>query len=286
MSLPQEPVFSKLQNEFVIGWRNIIDQEYVGESAGYTCDQPSVGTTNGAGPHNIQLFVLSSDLTVMHALTGFWHPEDLAKELGLAKQLLAVWNDKNLSRTAKNTKFKQMQLAEFQHASKATVARSGWQGFDASNEMKRVKSGKKRDTLITYEIRDRRGKVTKRTKMKPVNQLVHERMAARPFVKFADFDVAEFADYGRVYYDNNRRHGKGAILMTPRKVAKKKAKEDKIRKARERAEARRAEARRKSAERKRQWDAKREKQRKKQREARQKQLEAKRRAASKRKKIN
>ena len=73
MSLPKEPVFSKLQSDFVVGWRNIIAADSVGESFGYTCDQPAVGTTNGAGPHNVQLFVLSPDLTVLHALPGFWH---------------------------------------------------------------------------------------------------------------------------------------------------------------------------------------------------------------------
>ena len=35
--------------------------------------------------------------------------------------------------------------------------------------------------------------------------VVHERMAARPFVRFSRFDTAMFVDYGRKYYDNNQR---------------------------------------------------------------------------------
>ena len=39
---------------------------------------------------------------------------------------------------------------------------------------------------------------------KTTDQIVHERMAARPFVKYADFDVAAFSDYGRPKYDKKQ----------------------------------------------------------------------------------
>jgi hypothetical protein len=227
-------VFSKLKSDFVVGWRNIITEKYVGESFGYTCDQTAVGTTNGAGPHNVQIFVLAPDLTVLHALPGFWHPEDLAQELEFSKTLHRLWNDNGRSRQEKDVMFAQLQLAEPKNHSKTTTIRSSWQGFDAKNEQKRRDAGHTRDTFLTSvdgSVAERRG----RPKMKPINQLVHERMAQRPFVKFKDFDVAVFADYGRILYDNNRRvDGRGAVFMTPRKVEKQKQRQDRRRVGRER----------------------------------------------------
>lgn len=237
MSLPREPVFSLLESDFVVGWHNIIEKEYVGESFGYTCEQTSVGTSNGAGPHNVQMFVLAEDLTVLHALPGFWHPEDLAQELRFAKVLHRLWNDKSRSRQQKDELFQKLQLAEFKLHSAETTARSGWQGFDAANERRRITSGQKRDTVLTASLNAKDGKKRRKAKMKPINQLVHERMAQRPFVPFGEFDTAEFADYGRVFYDNNKRvDGKGRVFQTPRRAAKIKVKEERKRKSRERRE--------------------------------------------------
>jgi hypothetical protein len=232
VSLSQEPVFSLLKSDFVVGWKNIITEKYVGESFGYTCDQTAVGTTNGAGPHNVQIFVLSPDLTVLHALPGFWHPEDLAQELRFAEVLNRLWQDKSRNRAQKNEMFSRLQLAEYKNHSVATTLRSSWQGFDAKNEQQRREGGKQRDTFLTSAdgaVRERRG----RPVMKPINQLVHERMAQRPFVKFEDFDIAQFADYGRILYDNNRKvDGPGEVFMTPRKVAKAQQREERRKRGR------------------------------------------------------
>lgn len=234
MSLPKEPAFSLLKSDFVVGWKNIITEKYVGESFGYTCDQTAVGTTNGAGPHNVQIFVLSPDLTVLHALPGFWHPEDLAQELRFAQALHRLWNDKGRSRAEKDAMFTRMQLAEYKRHSRTTTVRSSWQGFDAKNEQKRREGGKERDTFLTSadgSVRERRGRLV----MKPINQLVHERLAQRPFVKFTDFDIAEFADYGRILYDNNRKvDGRGEVFMTPRKVEKAREREERHKRGRDR----------------------------------------------------
>ena len=74
-------MFPLLKSDFVVGWKNIQREDYVGASHGYTCEQPAVGTTNGAGPRNTQMFVLSPGGVVLHALPGFWHPDELAAEL-------------------------------------------------------------------------------------------------------------------------------------------------------------------------------------------------------------
>ena len=192
-----------LQRDFVLGWKNIAKEEYVGSSHGYSKRQTSVGTTNGAGPGNLQIFVLSPDLVVMHALPGFWHPEDLARELRFSKVLLRLWRDESRSREQKERMFERLQLAEINNHPKATFARSTWQGFDAQFERSRMKTGA-RDTVLITDA----GKIKKdrfgMPAMKPLNVLVHERMARRPFIAFSDFDIASFVDYGRKFYDNNQ----------------------------------------------------------------------------------
>ena len=55
--------------------------------------QCAVGTTNGAGGHNVQIFVLSPDGVVLHALPGFWHPEDLVRELTGWICIRVTWAD-------------------------------------------------------------------------------------------------------------------------------------------------------------------------------------------------
>lgn len=213
-------MFPQLQSEWIVGWKNIIQQDYVGESHGYTCDQTAVGTTNGAGPHNVQLFMLSPEGVVLHCLPGFWHPEDLGRALKFAQRLLTLWQERNLDLAEKKRRFSQLQLAELASQPKETYARSAWQGFDAKNEQKRLAQGP-RDTFRV----DAQGKLLLGKKGQPqlkrTNEVVYERMSKRPFVPFAEFDTATYADYGRRYYDNNKKvDGAGTTFMTPRRVAK------------------------------------------------------------------
>ena len=186
-----------LKKHFVVGWKNIRREDYVGSSHGYTCEEAAVGTTNGAGPKNMQTFILSPDGVVLHCLPGFWHPEDLAHELEMSRTLYRLWKDKR-SLKQKKSMFTRIQLMSIKRQPRAMVQRSGWQGFDKLNESNRIKMGKKRDTFYY----DENGKPTR---IKPTSVLVHERMAKRPFVRFSKFDTAVFADYGRPYYDNNAK---------------------------------------------------------------------------------
>jgi hypothetical protein len=48
-----------------------------------------------------------------------------------------------------------------------------------------------------------RGKLPEDADLKTVDQVVHERMAQRPFVTYEQFDVAEFPDYGKLRYDKH-----------------------------------------------------------------------------------
>jgi len=228
-----------LESDFVVGWQNIAKKDYVGDSHGYTCEQPAVGTTNGAGPRNTQIFVLAPGAVVVHALPGFWHPEDLAVELEFSKAMYQLWMDKKRKKADKQRLASMMQLAAPRTHSKAMFERSRWQGFDRSNELQRQNAGMERDTFLL----DENGKPT--VAMKPLNVLVHERMAKRPFLTYWRFDVAEFADYGRDYYDNNVRidrtgvrFGTGGYMASQKRQAERRQKraERKARKQRRRQE--------------------------------------------------
>lgn len=183
--------------------------------------------------------MLSPDGVVLHALPGFWHAEDLAVEMKLAMDLWNVWKNDELTREQKDALFATKQVEAWKNASKATTLRSRWQGFDKKNEEKRVAMGIERDTVEGTPIQQplsveeqakvdakmaslkKTKKEAKKLKLKPINQLVHERMSVRPFMTYAEFDIAEFANYGRTYYDNNKKiDGEGSTLMTPRQVEK------------------------------------------------------------------
>ena len=150
-------------------------------------------TTNGAGPHNVQLFMLAADGTVLHCLPGFWETHDLAHEIRFAEELQKVWLDRSLSRAEKDAKFKQMNLNHIEGHSQEMVARSQMQGFDKKFEDKRAAVS---DCLVP-------GK-DGRDHFKTTDRIIHERMAARPFVAYDQFDVAKFSDYGRPKYDKKK----------------------------------------------------------------------------------
>ncbi|MEE2886145.1 MAG: hypothetical protein VX951_01825 [Planctomycetota bacterium] len=223
MSLPLEPAFSLLKEHFVVGWKNIHREDYVGHSHGYTCENAAVGTTNGAGPRNMQLYVLAADGTVLHCLPGFWHPEDLAHELRFAQAIHRLHKDKRSSKS-KRAMYQRLHQSAIRNQPPAMAARSGWQGFDALNEKNRLKMLKTgtRDTFY-YEN-------GKPTKLKPTSVVLHERMAKRPFMSFRKFDTETFVDYGRPYYDNNAgiegtgvKFGSKGFMASQQRMAKRRA---------------------------------------------------------------
>lgn len=205
-----------LQQSWVVGWKNIVHEAFVGDSSGYGCHNLAVGTTNGAGGRNVQLLMLSADGVVVHALAGFWHPDDLARELKLALKLNEIWRDRALSPSEKQRQFVWRQRAAVRFAPPSTAVRSGWQSFDAWAERNRL-GREPRDTFLTRPggtiRKDKKG----RGILKPHHVLVHDRMASRPFVPYSSFDVAAFADYGKRHYDNNRKAGERGVQFTTSK---------------------------------------------------------------------
>ncbi len=189
MSLSEDPTFGALQSKFVCGWRDISNEPWCGVSGRYDPDNGAAWTTNGAGPHNIQLFMLSADGTVLHCLPGFWETHDLAREIKLAEDLDKVWTDRSLTRAEKDGKFREMHLQHLKDHPREMVARSQFQGFDKKFEEKRRASS---DCF------------TKDGAAKTTDRLMHERMAERAFVAFEKFDTEKYTDYGRQKYDKKR----------------------------------------------------------------------------------
>jgi len=223
VTLPNSDVMNLLTSRFVLVWRNIEKEAHVGLSHGYKPDQTAVGTTNGAGGRNVQLVVLATDETVLHVMPGFWHAEDLLAELRLALDVHRLHTDEELTAEKKQTMFAALHRSFLRRQSPESIGRSGWQGFDVWVEMERAKKQTDRDTVMLDEAGV--------AQLKPVSQVVHERMLARPFKKLADFGMESFVDYGRAFYDNNQGLDKGRnfprAVQANNKREKEQAKADK-----------------------------------------------------------
>lgn len=204
MSLSQDPAFTALKDYFVCGTQDITNEPYCGISGRHEVDGKAVNTTNGAGPHNIQMFMLSADGTVLTCLQGYWNSSDLVSEMGLANQLNQVWLNPSLSRAQKNQMFSQMHLAHAAQHSEATRKRSHLQGFDAKYEAKHRLY--KSDVILNPQLAAQanvKGAQIPWEAFQTTDQLMHQRMAQRPFERYTQFDVANYVDYGRQKYDKH-----------------------------------------------------------------------------------
>jgi len=202
VSLSQDPAFSALKNYFECGYRDITNEPYAGVSGVHQVGGNAVDTSNGAGPHNLQLFMLSADGTVLNCLPGYWHSQDLIPEMQLAAQLNQVWLDPKLSRAQKDQMFTQMHLAHIHEHSPQMVRRSRMQSFDMKYEAEH-RLGRS-DTILNKGAVQMallsKGKMPPEA-FKTTDEIFHERMASRPFVNYNQFDVAAYADYGKPKYD-------------------------------------------------------------------------------------
>jgi hypothetical protein len=201
VSLSQDPVFDMLKNDFVCGYRDIENERWAGASGKHEPDGQAVDTTNGAGPHNIQIFVLNPDGIVLTCLPGYWHSVDLASELKLAQKLNQVWLDPSLTRQKKDQLFTEMQLAHIQEHSQAEHNRSRLQGFDIQYEAKHRLYNT--DVFYNPQMIDPVAKRFPPDAVKTADVIMHERMAQRPFERYDQFDVVAFADYGKPMYDKH-----------------------------------------------------------------------------------
>ena len=195
MTLPNNDVIDFIGTRFVLAHRNIQKDEHVGMSHGYRSNQSAVGTTNGAGPRNVQFLILAADKTVLHALPGFWHPEDLIPELQLAFEISRLYLDKRKTYSQKAKMFEMLHKAHMRRHGAAAIRRGHWQNFDSLYET----SHEQRDERDTF-----RRLANGDLQLKSVPEVIHDRMLTRRFKKLDDFDLESFVDYGRPFYDNNR----------------------------------------------------------------------------------
>jgi hypothetical protein len=209
VSLSHDAVLNVLTSQFVCGFKNITGEPYAGSSGHHDPSAPAVVTTNGAGPHNVQIFLLSSDGTVLHCLPGYWAPQDLLLEMRFALSLNKVWLNEGLSLEAKKKTFRDMNLRAIRTHPLDMVARSHLQSFDAKQEEA------KRHSDFKFRPGDYRPPIHQRKhgNLKSTDQVVHERMAQRPFVAYDEFDVEKFSDYGKLRYDKKEetREGGGKV---------------------------------------------------------------------------
>lgn len=202
MSLSQEPAFSALKNYFVCGTKDITDEPYAGESGRHDNFGNAVVTTNGAGPHNIQMFMLSADGTILNVLPGYWAPQDLVYEMGLANQLNRVWMSNQYTRAQKDQLFKQMHLAHIAQHPKDMVRRSHLQGFDAKYEGEnKLHTSDFIRNAAAIEHPANPNQKWSAANFKTTDEVMHERLATHGFEKYERFNVAAFSDYGKQRYD-------------------------------------------------------------------------------------
>ncbi len=213
MSLSQEPVFPLLKNDFVVGVRDISGEPWAGSSGWHDVNGAAIATTNGAGPHNIQMFILAPDGTVIHCLPGYWSAKDLASELEFAKQLFNLYQDPQMSLAEKRLMAGKMQLQHLKRHSLATQLRSRMQPFDAQFELQRRdnKGTVRRPPLLgTVLAFTGLGQLT--SVAKSTDEIMHERMAKQSFVPYDRFDVIGFCDYGTQFYDRRENRVTARLL--------------------------------------------------------------------------
>jgi hypothetical protein len=201
VSLSQEPAYSDLKNHFVCGYRNIMGERYAGNSGTHTTRGNAVDTTNGAGPHNIQMFVLNPDGTVLHCLPGYWNPQDLSTELAFARQVNDLYVSNSVSPADKIRTYGSMEMNHFRQHSPDMVARSKLQNFDMKFEATHRLHNS--DFIKNAAILDGTWNRGSEAAFRTTDEVLHYRMALRPFLSYNHFDVGKFADYGQHTYDKH-----------------------------------------------------------------------------------
>jgi hypothetical protein len=201
VSLSKEPAYSSLKSHFVCGYRNIMGEPYAGNSGTHSTRGNAIDTTNGAGGHNIQLFVMTPDGVVLHALAGYWNPQDLAAELQLALKINDLYNNKSLVPNERVARFKALEIEHIRSHSPETVARSELQGFDMQHEFNR-RGGSDFVKDRSY-VQGGHWGPDAHLAFRTTDEVMHKRMAERPFLTYGAFDVAKFCDYGASTYDKH-----------------------------------------------------------------------------------
>ena len=189
VTLSNEEVIRSLNRDFVCGWKNIKGATaYAGSSNTHLPSYPAMEVSNCAGHHNVQMFFMTSDGRVLHCLPGYWGPKYFVEELKLAEKLGALYFQKDLSPADRNTAYLDLHLNHALDHSQALRRSSYLQGFDKMSLEKRKDSDFHREEAFVA------------SGLKTPDQVLHERLAERPFLPFDSFNVKKFIDMGIGHY--------------------------------------------------------------------------------------
>ncbi len=205
MSLSHPSVLPILESRFVCGWRNIAGQEeYAGVSNCHEPSNPATDAPNGAGAHNVQMVIVSSKGAVLHCLPGHWRPDALRAELLFALEL-ADLAQKPMPDEARLQAFQRAHLDHALGHPARVRAESRLPSFDEHFEREREESTFARREGSPHGL-------------KTVDQVVHEKMARCSLLRFEEFDLGCFVDFGLLEYDAHSdgcRHGKSKLGERP-----------------------------------------------------------------------
>ena len=193
MTLGNYELVSELNRDFACGFGDISGSPLAGGSNKYNPDQDAVVTTNGAGAHNVQMFIMAPDGTVLHCLPGYWDPKDMLTELQLARDLDAVW-ESNLPLAEKQKRFTQMHLQHIESHSEDMIARSQLQHFDRGQAISAL-------AKLTGESASTPDWTANKDASLTTDYLLHRELASQPFVNVRDFNLATLVDFGNSWYD-------------------------------------------------------------------------------------
>ncbi len=178
-----------LKTKFLCGWKDISGARYAGTSTRHQTGAPAQLVNTCSGHKNVQMFFMTSDGTLLHCVPGFWQPKNWLMEAKLALSLNKLYHNKRLSIVQRNDAFLKAHLSHHRDAHTSGLRYgSQLQGFDVSKERHNPNSDFNRTS----------GPL--KGSMKTVDQVVHERLAARPFMTFETFDIAAFVEFGNSDY--------------------------------------------------------------------------------------
>lgn len=189
MTLSNQGVIDQLAKNFVCGWKNIRGKTpYAGSSNTHLPSYAAEEVSNCAGHHNVQMFFLTSDGRVLHCLPGFWNPKNFLQELELAVSLGQLYFKSGISAAERNKEYLDLHLRHALEHTQDLRDHSYHQGFDKMDLEKRKES----------DFQRKEGFIA--SGLKTPDQVMHERMAERPFVPFAAFEVSRYIDMGIKQY--------------------------------------------------------------------------------------
>lgn len=200
MTLSGPGVIEALRKSFVCGWRNIKGKTpYGGSSNTHLPTYAAIRVNTCSGHHNVQMFFMTSDLRVVSCLPGFWQPEHFIEELRLALVLDRIHRTPTISAVRRNRLFLDHHLKHaFLHGVRLRRG-SRLQPFDRWNLTGKAQRDFSRQKAFVSDL-----------KLKRADQVVHERMAALPYISYWRFDVRRFVDMGQqdYRYDHGVESGK------------------------------------------------------------------------------